>query len=136
MLPAVIVRKLLQSARFAAALALVGVTLNALWPLLANAAPRADFFADQICTVKNKAPGSAVGKLPAQLPVEKHANAHCVFCVSGACNASLHDASRRDAAPSSSLQPRARARASAVQRKNPRVFLLAESRAPPAFSLL
>ncbi len=130
----IFMHKLFQSARVAAALALLGITLNALWPLLANAAPRADFFADQICTVKNKAPGSAVGKLPAQLPVEKHPNAHCVFCASGACNASLHDASPGVVPPAVTTERVLYGQA--ALRTIERIYLLAESRAPPAFFLL
>jgi hypothetical protein len=120
--------------RRAAALALLGVALNALWPLLANAAPRADFFATEICSVNGKAPGAAVGKLPLPHPASKHPSLHCVFCASGACNAALTGVPPQVAPAGEVTEPVLRT--AAVVHNGDHIFLLAEPRAPPAFLLL
>jgi hypothetical protein len=123
-----------RSARYTAALALLGMALNALWPLIANAQPHADFFATEICSVNKSTAGSPVGKLPVQLPVQKHPAVHCVFCASGVCNASLSGTLLTVVAPSSAMQPASRTADSRYKSKD--AFLFAESRAPPVFSLL
>lgn len=114
--------------RCAALFALLGMTLNALWPLLANAEPRTDYFSAEICS-SSKAPGLAVGKLPMQLPAPKSPHLHCVFCASGASNASLIGTVAAVVTPITASP--AVAVAAEPRRHGSRAFLLAESRAPP-----
>lgn len=65
-------------------MAILGVALNALWPLLAHAASAApQEFAAPICTT-NKAYFTAPangGELPAKTPPASSALPHCPFCL-------------------------------------------------------
>jgi hypothetical protein len=125
-----------RSNRFAAWLAILGIALNALWPLLANASPRPDSFRAEICSLNNlKAPqGISENIPPAQLPAEQHPLAHCVFCASGVCAAPLTGASFVVVVQvaTANLKPYA-----ADSRPGSAVtWLLAPSRAPPVLPLI
>ena len=122
-----------RSARVAAVLALLGMAFNALWPLIANAEPRTEFFATEICSVSKSNAANALGKLPVQAPAQKHQAVHCVFCASGACNASLGGALPGVVALSTATEPVPRA--AGPHYKSNHAFLFPESRAPPVSSL-
>jgi hypothetical protein len=124
----------LKSTRCAVALALLGMAFNALWPLLANAEPRAGFLPTEICSGSGKAAGAAVGKLPPQLPAPKHPNLHCAFCASGAGNAPLAGALPQVVLVAGFTEPVLQG--TAVVHNSNHGFLLAEPRAPPVFLLL
>jgi hypothetical protein len=69
--------------RFALWLAFLGMTLNALWPLLANAGPK-EIFAI-VCSVNGAQSAAAADggtPLPHQAPVTS-AVPHCPFCLGG-----------------------------------------------------
>ena len=110
------------------------MALNALWPLIASAEPRTDFFSIEICSVNGKAAGAAVGKLPSQLPESKHQNMHCVFCTSGMCNAMLLGTRAAIVVPS--VATLAVFPAVDARRQRHHAFLFAESRAPPVLPRL
>src|SRR4051812_2566689 len=67
--------------RLATWLALLGMTLNALWPLLANAGP-ADFSAPVCSTAHQGASGLLAGTPLPMSPAKKIAP-HCAFCGAG-----------------------------------------------------
>lgn len=64
------------------------MALNALWPLIANAAPQSVSIVFELCSVKS---GKVVqvGELPLPAPAEQHQGPHCPFCASGAGGAPL-----------------------------------------------
>jgi len=120
-----------RSTWLAARLALVGVALNALWPLVANADPRPQLPPIELCSMS----GNTVAVQPfddhAGLPLlpAKLKPQHCAFCASGGCAAAPAQAARgadrffafsfvRSSTPESRLSGRSE-------------FLLAASRAPP-----
>jgi len=125
-----------RSARFAAWLAILGIALNALWPLLANASPHPDSFRAEICSLSNlKAPhGISETIPPAQLPAEEHPLTHCMFCASGVCSPPLTSASFIVVVPvaTENLKPYAADSCSSIAV----TWLLAPSRAPPVLPLI
>jgi hypothetical protein len=119
--------------RAAAALALLGTALNALWPLLANAEPRTDVFSNEICSVNKSKPGSVAGRLPPVQPPASHQSLHCVFCASGIGNVPV-GTSPAVMVLAAASEP-APAAVAAFQFGNA-ALLFPESRAPPGSPLL
>lgn len=72
--------KRLIKRKFAAALAILAMAFNALWPLLAHGAPAA--FSAPLCSTVGTLPASApAGGLPLQPAPAKSFAPHCPFCL-------------------------------------------------------
>jgi len=112
---------------------MLGIALNALWPLIANADPRPGLPPVVLCSMSGGKLAAQSGDEPGSpyLPATTKPR-HCMFCASGGCIA----------APASALQTLPPEPATAPQRlvePDSRLagriaFLLAASRAPPLHS--
>jgi len=122
-----------RSSWLAARFALIGVALNALWPLLANADPRPQLPAVELCSMMGGGKVSVqYGDQEAGAPLvpAKLKPQHCVFCASGGCASAPADAARSANRLSafSSVRPSAPAPVLSARSE----FLLAAPRAPPS----
>jgi hypothetical protein len=110
-------------------LAIFGMVLNALWPLLAHAVP-AEFSAPVCSTVGTRSAPSDANGGPAQPAPAKSPAAHCPFCAGGGDQNPVlaTAASPAIAAPTMAARPFV-APASSVQSV---VLLAAQPRGPPA----
>jgi hypothetical protein len=117
--------------KLASWLAIFGMVLNALWPLLANAGP-ADFSAPVCSMVGTKAVPGASGNLPAPSQPSKLGAPHCPFCT----GASDHHPALAAAAVLLFVPPAASLRLPvAVEFVEPSfVLLAAHPRGPPTLS--
>lgn len=105
------------------------MALYALWPLLANAEPRVNFFAMEVCTV-NKAPFKSPAQ-PVELPAHKNPVSHCAFCASGGCAAALTATPLVPFTLAAATVTAITSDSSTDPVREP--FTLAASRAPPVF---
>jgi hypothetical protein len=69
-----------RSRRLSAWIALLAMTLNALWPLIAEAKPRQDAGLHEVCTAQGIQTVAFDGGAPGEQPAGKKATSHCAFC--------------------------------------------------------